>query len=491
MSMVKKGNDVALTRKTSGMNVTTKESPLGATRKGSVSKQPQAIPKARVAAPGSPPQKAAENAEVLAKKKEDLAHMLNKVSAKPPAEEVLVRFAQRLGGKQYDTRGDAMLLRPLIFDTLIRWCASSHVHKCVPLMLQATSALATLASEKDDAEMIVTSGGMEMLLHMMQEGIGPEKNRFGEAELLPVTTSGLTWRQGSGMAAVCTVWALIQNPATIDRVIAAGVIKPLIRLCKETKEEVQLRQTTGAIMDVSINDVNREEVLREGGLEALKLALEKANTLRHLERGAPLIRKHIAQGLQNLSLSSTVRLAFINSGILQPLMTLCLATDRDKKLTTPNQVLAYCVAAIANLTYEPSIRTNLLDLGLARFFCQMLDVSKNGLVVMHVCVGIRNLAMRAATSDFQKWLSDDDERNQLEFGSHNALKHLVGMVDRHQPPNNDNTVLEQVLNALVTLLWNCPKNRMRMSYTDVIDISILTRWEKEDGTEGERREGGR
>eukprot|EP00961_Rhodomonas_salina_P184909 2496481-Rhodomonas_salina.1 len=80
------------------------------------------------------------------------------------------------------------------------------------------------------------------------------------------------------------------------------------------------------------------------------------------------------------------------------------------------QVLAYCVAVLANLTYEPSIRVSLLDLGtisysisyararrcpvltsgmllpgLARFFCKMLDVSKNGLVVTHVCIGIRNL----------------------------------------------------------------------------------------------------
>eukprot|EP00961_Rhodomonas_salina_P078142 1049733-Rhodomonas_salina.1 len=37
--------------------------------------------------------------------------------------------------------------------------------------------------------------------------------------------------------------------------------------------------------------------------------------LSHLERGAPTIRKHVAQALQNLSLSSTVRLAFIGSGI--------------------------------------------------------------------------------------------------------------------------------------------------------------------------------
>jgi hypothetical protein len=36
-------------------------------------------------------------------------------------------------------------------------------------------------------------------------------------------------------------------------------------------------------------------------------------------------------------------------------------------------------------------------------------------------------------------------------------------------------VLEHVLNALIALLWNCPKNRLRMSDREIIDLQVLTK----------------
>ena len=55
------------------------------------------------------------------------------------------------------------------------------------------------------------------------------------------------------------------------------------------------------------------------------------------------------------------------------------------------------------------------------------------------------------------------------------MKHLVEHVNRQMPPNNDNVVLEYLLSALLVLIWNMPKNRMRMANKDVIDISILVK----------------
>jgi len=105
----------------------------------------------------------------------------------------------------------------------------------------------------------------------------------------------------------------------------------------------------------------------------------------------------------------------------------------------------------------------------------MLDLCKNGLVTLHVCIAIRNLALRKASPDFQRWLTDKDERNQLDFGAENALKYLIDVCARQLPPNNDNKVLEHVLNALIALLWNSPKNRFRMSNKEVIDLQVLTK----------------
>ena len=59
--------------------------------------------------------------------------------------QVLVRFAQRVGARQYDLRGDLGLLRPIMIETLVRWLGSSPEHNCVPLMTQAASAMASLA----------------------------------------------------------------------------------------------------------------------------------------------------------------------------------------------------------------------------------------------------------------------------------------------------------------------------------------------------------
>ncbi len=36
-------------------------------------------------------------------------------------------------------------------------------------------------------------------------------------------------------------------------------------------------------------------------------------------------------------------------------------------------------------------------------------------------------------------------------------------INKHVQTQNDNTVLENLLNALVALVWNHPKNRMRMA----------------------------
>jgi hypothetical protein len=46
---------------------------------------------------------------------------------------------------------------------------------------------------------------------------------------------------------------------------------------------------------------------------------------------------------------------------------------------------------------------------------------------------------------------------------------------RQSPPNNDNKVLEHALNALIALLWNSPKNRLRMANKEVIDLQVASK----------------
>eukprot|EP00277_Geminigera_cryophila_P024233 CAMPEP_0179463302 /NCGR_PEP_ID=MMETSP0799-20121207/45409_1 /TAXON_ID=46947 /ORGANISM="Geminigera cryophila, Strain CCMP2564" /LENGTH=919 /DNA_ID=CAMNT_0021266531 /DNA_START=297 /DNA_END=3053 /DNA_ORIENTATION=- len=395
-------------------------------------------------------------------------------------------------------------------DTLVTWCATSPQHKCVPLMLQATSALAGMAmAEEADAQLMVERGILPVLMTMMKHGIGappptllPEevaqqaklaakekgRKRSGREENLPVSkdprmagptvsASGIPWRSGCGDAAITALWALIQQPSTVNQVAQIGAIQPLCALCLQATEAQALRQTTAALRDVAMLDTNRNLVLEHGGLEALALCLDKCNDklLGHLEREVPTLRKHVAQALQNLSLSYNVRKKFIENGLVQRIMDVCLIADMDKKLTTPNHVLGYFVAALANVSHLPEARPKLLELGVAAFLSKMLDLCKNGLVTLHVCIAMRNLALRKASPDFQRWLTDKDERNQLDFGAENALKYLIDVCARQLPPNNDNKVLEHVLNALIALLWNSPKNRFRMSNKEVIDLQVLTK----------------
>jgi hypothetical protein len=355
--------------------------------------------------------------------KRDLAKMaLAAAMVRPPVEDMLVRFAQRLGARQYDIRGNSALLRPLIMDTLVTWCATSPQHKCVPLMMQSTAALAGMAmADDEDAKLMVDRGILPVLMNMMEHGIGApptplsaeEKarqakleaktkgaKRGGEDEKPPVSkdprmagpivsSSGIPWRNGCGDAAITAVWALIQTRSTVDKVVEVGAVRPLCMLCLQATEAQTLRQTTAAIRDVAISDKNRDLVLEHGGLEALALCLDKCDDklLSHLEREVPMLRKHVAQALQNLTLSYNVRKHFIENGLVQRLMALCLLQDMDKKLTTPNHVLGYAVAAIANVSHLYEARTSLLDLGIAPFLSKMLDLCKNGASVP--AVGMR------------------------------------------------------------------------------------------------------
>ena len=443
-------------------------------------------------------------------KRDLVSAALAAATVRPPVEDMLVRFAQRLGARQYDIRGNSALLRPLIMDTLVTWCATSPQHKCVPLMLQATAALAGMAmADAADAQLMIDQGILPVLMAMMQHGVAAPPDETDAAQLareaklearlgkpkkenvqekVPVSkdprmtgplvsASGIPWRRGAGDSAITAVWALIQSPNTVHQVVAVGAIRPLCALCLQATEAKPLMQSTAALRDVAITDYNRETVLEHGGLEALALCLDKCQDqlMVHLERDAPTLRKHVTQALQNLTLSYKVRQHFIESGLVQRLMELCLMADMDKKLTTPNHVLGYAIAAIANVSHLPEAKPKLLDLGVAIFLTKMLDLCKNGLVTIHVSIAIKNLALRRASPDFQSWLTDKDERNQLEFGAANALQNLVAAAEKQLPPNNDNKVLEHVLNALIALLWNSPKNRLRMSNKEIIDLNVLTK----------------
>jgi len=416
--------------------------------------------------------------------KRDLAKMaLAAAMVRPPVEDMLVRFAQRLGARQYDIRGNSALLRPLIMDTLVTWCATAPQHKCVPLMMQSTAALAGMAmADEADAQLMVERGILPVLVNMMEHGIGappppPSEEELrlqakmeakkgakkgGKEEPVPVSkdprmagpivsASGIPWRSGCGDAAITAVGALIQNPRTVDQVAAIGAIKPLCMLCLQATEAQALKQSTAALRDVAVSDKNRNLVLEHNGLEALALCLDKCNDklLVHLEREVPTLRKHVTQALQNLTLSYEVRKHFMEYGLVERLMELCLMADMDKKLTTPNLVLGYAIAAIANVSHLPEARPKLLDVGVAPFLAKMLDLCKNGLVALHLSIAIRNLALRKCTPDFQRWLTDKDERNQQDFGAANALKNLMDVCARQLPPNNDNKVLRRVRLACI------------------------------------------
>lgn len=78
-----------------------------------------------------------------------------------------------------------------------------------------------------------------------------------------------------------------------------------------------------------------------GGLEVLGIALDKvANAKLQIQKEAPIIRKNIATALQNLSLSVPCRAGFVNAGIVERLMGLCMMMDTEKKLIMPHQVRA-------------------------------------------------------------------------------------------------------------------------------------------------------
>ena len=202
--------------------------------------------------------------------KRDLAKMaLAAAMSRPPVEDMLVRFAQRLGARQYDIRGNSALLRPLIMDTLVTWCATAPQHKCVPLMMQSTSALAGMAmADNADAQLMVERGILPVLVSMMEHGIGapppkPSKEELERKAKLEakakaaakvakegkppvskdprmrgpiISASGIPWRSGCGDAAITAVWALIQTPSTVEQVAKIGAIKPLCALCLQSTE---------------------------------------------------------------------------------------------------------------------------------------------------------------------------------------------------------------------------------------------------------------
>jgi hypothetical protein len=202
-----------------------------------------------------------------------------------------------------------MLALAFAFPTIRGITASS-----VPATCTRLSPFPALCAQADDADaqLMIDRGILPVLMSMMEHGIAPPPEKLTprtearEAKMaakargskkggdkdkpdkVPVsqdprmkgpiiTNSGIPWRRGCGDAAITAVWALIQRPTTVERVVGIGAIRPLCALCLQATEAQSLRQTTAALRDVAINDRNRELVLEHGGLEALALCLDKCD----------------------------------------------------------------------------------------------------------------------------------------------------------------------------------------------------------------------
>ena len=69
-------------------------------------------------------------------------------------------------------------------DTLVTWCATAPQHKCVPLMMQTTAALAGMAmADEADAQLMVDRGILPVLVNMMEHGIGAPPPKPSAQEL--------------------------------------------------------------------------------------------------------------------------------------------------------------------------------------------------------------------------------------------------------------------------------------------------------------------
>lgn len=85
--------------------------------------------------------------------------------------------------------------------------------------------------------------------------------------------------------------------------------------------------------------------------------------------------------------------------------------------------MACCIAAFANLAYQPKNGRKMIDMGVPKFLVKMLDLCRSGAVVTHICICIRNMAMRKSTPDWQEWVTEKDEKHQNIFGEVRALSH--------------------------------------------------------------------
>ena len=85
------------------------------------------------------------------------------------------------------------------------------------------------------------------------------------------------------------------------------------------------------------------------------------------------------------------------------------------------KVIACCIAVIANLAFEPKNGRRMIDMGVPKFLVKMLDLCRSGAVVTHICICIRNMAMRRSTPDWQEWVGSKDEKHQSIFGEVRVL----------------------------------------------------------------------
>eukprot|EP00960_Hanusia_phi_P013939 409082-Hanusia_phi.AAC.3 len=356
---------------------------------------------------------------------------------------------------------------------MISWLAASPQHGNFRLMMQVGSAIAGLAADNaKDAQLMIEEGLMPVLIKMMHLSLRIERLGTPNPSHSHFSLSA-SWRECSATAAAAALAALIQNRSTAEAVVKAGGLSPMIKLCRVANTEVQLRHATSAMREFCDTDEKRDLLLNEGGLESMLQALEKCDMLKMDERGEIMIRMNILSCLQSMSLSSTVRGQIWDSGIMRKIIGLSGQVELGKR--SSNAITACTIAIISNCAFTPQNRRQIFDLGVVKFLTRIVEANKNSLVVFHACIAIRNLALRKATSDFKTWLSDDDDFAQSDFGDSNCLKHLMVLLKQFSPPNNDDIVLEQLLNALIVLVWNNSKNRSRMANKEVIDLQHLTR----------------
>jgi vacuolar protein 8 len=339
-----------------------------------------------------------ETAEQMMTKETSL--QLVNVNAKTAAPHVKVQIAGALANLA-STEDKARFLKDGalgLLIQLIQWTVDTK------LLQRATLALSRLVVDETCRPEIITMANISSFIQVAQSSQDPEvleyaalllkasavdagENLYQQKGFTTLIERFVSVHEGNALEHAANALELLaKRSGNRPRLLGAGVVRMLIRVCKESSNAGVLKHSLAAVNRLCLEKEGVNQFLEEGIVRLLGALTDKSQSGTVLSSDdSTLLQQSVAETFSTLACLPACMKRLVSESASSALVSLC-------KCSSDEDTLTYAAAAMANLGTETDTRRELVHAGAAEVL-SVLCQSTSTQVLASVASAVRNIAM--------------------------------------------------------------------------------------------------